>query len=170
MIPVNIDHVKKFIQFAAKELKLPNLPQIKLVGSSENKYDAFGHSQGSRIVVRITDRHPIDIMRTIAHELIHYRDNILRIRNPDSVKEDRANLMAGRIMRKFDIAHPEVFKDKAVRANMLHEDGLGGSAVNCAGGDGVPGFSPLMGFEMQRKKRKEKTKALREVGKPFGWS
>src|ERR1700755_3471232 len=105
----NVSHVRKFIEFAAKQLGLPSLPQIKLVGSSANRYDAFGHSQGNLIVVRITDRHPIDIMRTIAHELIHYRQNILKMSKNDNFREDNANAMAGRVMRAFDIAHPEVF-------------------------------------------------------------
>lgn len=158
MMPVNVDHVRKFIHFAAKKLNLPSLPHIKLVGSSENRFDAFGHSKGSVIVCRITDRHPIDIMRTLAHEMIHYKQNILKIKASDDWREDNANLMAGRIMRDFDTTHPEVFKDKAVRANMhLNEDALGASAVNSTSAGGVQGFSPLLfGFEFKRKKDPKK--------------
>lgn len=175
MIPVNIQHIRMFIQFAAKELKLPSLPQIKLVGSEENRFDAFGHSKGNLIVTRITDRHPIDICRTIAHELRHYKQNILRMSTNTNWREDDANLMAGRILRKFDIAHPEVFKDKAVRANMLHtlhEDALGASAVNCAAGDGIQNFSPMLGthkkhgFDLKKLQRKQNPKNLRSIFKP----
>jgi hypothetical protein len=43
------------------------------------------------------------------------------------MREDEANALAGRIMRKFDIAYPSVFKDEPI----LHEDS--GVAVNNAG-------------------------------------
>jgi hypothetical protein len=168
MIPVNIEHIRLFIKFAAKELKLPTLPQIKLVGSSENRFDAFGHSTGALIVVRITDRHPIDIMRTIGHELIHYKQNVLKIRASENFKEDQANLMAGRIMRDFDTAFPAAFKDKAIRANMLHCHGLK-EDVGCGPleaapanmtGQAIAGYDPLMQIKDHKKKR---SKALRDA-------
>ena len=177
MIPVNIDHVRKFIQFAGKELKLPTLPSIKLVGSSENRYDAFGHSVGSQIVCRITDRHPIDICRTLAHELIHYKQNILRISTNTNFREDQANLMAGRIMKKFDVAHPEVFKDKAVRANMmspLYEEALSSTAVNAMSGGGMAMIDPMLlgfpdkkaGFDLKKLSKKKNPQQLRKIIKP----
>jgi len=178
MIPVNIDHVKKFIAFCAKELKLPRLPSIKLVGSSENRFDAFGHSQGPNIVCRVTDRHPIDICRTLAHEMIHFKQNLLRASTNTNFREDQANLMAGRIMKKFDVTHPEVFKDKAVRANMFHtlqEDALGGCAINSTG-NGIVGFDPMLmgmpdkrkkeGFDLKKLYKKQDPKNLRSIFKP----
>lgn len=157
MQPVNVNHVRKFIQFAAKELKLPSMPQIKLVGSQENQYDAFGHSVSNLIVVRVTDRHPIDVMRTLAHEMLHYKETVLGIKSSENAKEDQANLVAGRIMRKFDVTHPEVFKDKAIRANMLHEMALGATPPNAMGTSAIGGgsnsiatFDPFL-FKNKRK-------------------
>lgn len=172
----NIQHLRLFIKFAQKELKLPSMPQIKFVGTSENKYDAFGHSISKLIVVRITDRHPIDIMRTIAHELIHYKQNILKIKSTNNKKEDQANVMAGRIMQKFDTTHPEVFRDKTIRANMLHESvnedtALGALATNHTG-PGIQNFDPLLsltkakkrnGFKLDNLFYKKKPKSLRQI-------
>ena len=67
---VSLTHIKLFMKFAAKELGLRTLPNINLVGSSEDEKRAFGHTTGTRITVRDTERHPIDVMRTIAHELM----------------------------------------------------------------------------------------------------
>jgi len=150
MALINTQHIRLFIKFAQKELKLPSMPQIKFVGSSENKYDAFGHSIGKIIVVRITDRHVIDVCRTIAHELQHYKQNILKIKIYGNKKEDQANIIAGRLMQKFDIAHPEVFKDKANM--MLHEDiGLGGVASNSTGPN-IQNFEPLLSLAKAKKR------------------
>jgi hypothetical protein len=178
MIPINIQHLNLFIRFAQKELKLSSMPQIKFVGSSENKYDAFGHSISKLIVVRITDRHPIDICRTIGHELIHYKQNILKIKMNNNKKEDQANVMAGRLMQKFDIAHPEVFKDKYVRANMIHESredileniGLGNVAANMTG-SGIQNFDPLLSLSKAKRGKynldklfyRKKPKSLRQI-------
>ena len=109
---VSRKHLDMFIKFAAKELKLDTLPKIHFVGNEENKYSAFGHAKDDEIFIRITDRHPIDIMRTIAHELVHFNQK----KGSEQSREDNANQMAGRIMRNFDISHPEVFKDKPIKS------------------------------------------------------
>lgn len=166
---INTNHLRLFIKFAQKELKLRSMPQIKFVGSSENKYDAFGHSIGKLIVVRITDRHVIDICRTIGHELLHYKENVLKIK--DRHKEDTANIIAGRLMQKFDTIHPEVFKDKA-NMIILHEDiGLNGLPPNTTG-SGIQNFDPLLSLSKAKKRNdfkldkifyKKRPKTLRQI-------
>jgi hypothetical protein len=152
----SVNDVKKFIHFAAKKLGLSSLPKINLVGSSENAKQAFGHflgtRQGTSISVRITDRHPIDVMRTIAHELIHYKQRISGVRSSEQMKEDEANALAGRIMREYDTANPQSFKDKPIK-----EDGEAvGLAANHTG-DGIENIQPLL------LKKKKDAKTLGEV-------
>jgi len=149
-----MDHLKLFIQFAVKELGIKTLPKIHFVGSKENKMHAFGHTNKKDIYVRVTDRHPLDIMRTLAHELIHCRQKS----GGDSWKEDNANEMAGRLMRDFDNKYPHIFKDKAMKANMM-EDSVAANAVG-AGGMGstspgpIQGFDPILKLKPQPMKRK----------------
>lgn len=123
----SIKDVKNFISFAAKRLGLTSLPRISLVGKEENSKNAFGHFLGDRkgasITVRITDRHPIDVMRTIAHELIHYKQRSSNVKASEQMKEDEANALAGRIMRDYDTTYPKAFKDKPI-----NEDGSMGAA------------------------------------------
>lgn len=149
---VSINHLNMFIKFAAKELGLKTLPKMHFVGSSENSKHAFGHTNGKDVYVRITDRHPIDIMRTIAHELMHCKQ-----KNSVKFREDEANAMAGRIMRKFDNTYPEVFKDKSIKANMM-EDGVAANAVGAGGMGPTPspmqGFNPILNLKSQPLKRK----------------
>lgn len=105
-----------FIKFAAKELRLSKIPNIHFVGNEENKYNAFGHSVNSDIHVRVTERHPNDIMRTIVHELVHFKQNISgRSKSSESSREDEANTLAGRIMKKFNLSYPSSFKQLAIR-------------------------------------------------------
>lgn len=156
---VSLTHIKLFIKFAAKELGLRTLPNINFVGSSENRMSAFGHTRGNDISVRVTERHPIDIMRTIAHELIHSKQNQLNSKIGD---EDQANALAGRIMRKFDIKYPHVFKDKAIKANMMEDGGMTTSALpaNRMGGSsstpgtgGIDTVDPLLKLKSPLKRK-----------------
>ena len=101
-----------FITFAVKELKLKSCPKIRLVGHQEDTRDAFGHSDGHEIVVRISGRHPLDVMRTIAHELTHVKQGT--VMRGEQQREDNANAIAGRVMRKYDNTYPNAFKLKDI--------------------------------------------------------
>jgi hypothetical protein len=158
---VSMKHVNDFVAFASQKLKLKSLPKMKLVGPEEDKMKAFGHfvdnenGDGS-VSVRVTDRHPIDIMRTIAHELIHHMQNVSGVSQEDRMKEDEANALAGRIMREYDMKHPNVFKDKPVPS--VNEDGVAPAATNAMGGSSstqgpINTFDPILG----------KKKKLREI-------
>ena len=112
-----IKELQNFVKFAAKELSLSQLPKIHFVGAKENCKNAFGHSIGTDIFIRITERHPIDIMRTIAHELIHVKQAQMG-KHGEQFKEDEANAIAGRIMRKYDTTYPNAFKLQIGRAHV----------------------------------------------------
>lgn len=147
------------MKFAVKELNLKTLPNVKFVGNSEDKKAAFGHSTGKNIVVRITERHPIDIMRTLTHELIHFKQNVLKYKIGN---EDQANALAGRIMRKFDLKYPHIFKDKAIKANMMEDGGMTtsalpanrmGSSSSTPGTGGIDTVDPLLKLKMPLKRK-----------------
>ena len=104
--------VQKFVSFATKHLKLKGQPHIRFVGDEEDNKQAFGHSKGKEVVVRVTNRHPIDVMRTLAHELTHFRQS--NSKASDQSREDNANAIAGRIMRDYDTKYPKTFKDRPI--------------------------------------------------------
>lgn len=148
------EHIKKFIPFAAKELGLTSLPKIHFVGHEEDKKAAFGHSKGNDITVRTVGRHPIDVMRTLAHELIHHRQNLTKKKNGERMREDEANAIAGRVMRNFDTAHPEVFKDRPLPEDVASNvpNNLMGASSSTHGTGGIDTIDPLM-----KKKNRQNT-------------
>lgn len=149
--------IELFIKFVSRELKLKTLPNIKFAGSEENKKNAFGHSIGNNITIRVTERHPVDVMRTIAHELVHFKQNHTGSYRSDS-REDQANMLAGRIMRKFDVTYPNIFKEKAIReevASAVPANSMGASS-STQGTGGIDIYDPLMQFLRRRKKKKLK--------------
>jgi hypothetical protein len=107
-----------FIKFCRSELKIEKLPKIIFKRdpnwSSENK--TFGHYNNSenQLVVGLRNRHPMDIMRTLAHELVHHRQYEMGEVPMDAGKdgskwENQANSVAGVIMRRYGKKHPEIF-------------------------------------------------------------
>lgn len=113
-----VEAMRTFLSMAAEELALRRLPQIIWITEPKvtEKNQSFGKYTNDDKVIRVVlrNRHPLDVMRTLAHELVHYKqDTEGRIR-PDSGAtgspiEDEANALAGRIMRRFGRSNPKAF-------------------------------------------------------------
>ena len=113
--------VSLFSLFCKNELKIKNLPTLHLIKSPRfaAKIAAFGEiSSHNRIVIDIKDRQPMDILRTVAHELVHYKQHESGKHgsgHAGSVTENEANAKAGILMRKFGQTHAKIFKLPPVR-------------------------------------------------------
>jgi hypothetical protein len=107
---------KEFVKFTVKELGLKSLPKsIKFEGDDYSaKHLTFGTYNPStdEVVVVKDQRHPIDVLRTLAHELVHHkqREDGKELNGEDgSDIENEANAKAGELMRKFRKVRPEIF-------------------------------------------------------------
>ena len=104
------------LQLCQQELELDELPPINLIDDapaikSGNK-NSFGEFDGTTVHVVTTDRHPLDVMRTLAHELSHWKQRLegQEMDGEDgSDTENQANALAGVIMRRFGEKYPEYF-------------------------------------------------------------
>jgi hypothetical protein len=113
--------LKRFIVFLKRELSLTiDIPYILIDDVDFSKKNmAFGMMNSDGIIyISIINRHPIDILRTLAHEYVHYKQSIKRVvmnSNPGSPSENEANAKAGEIMRKYGKLHPELFDLMSIR-------------------------------------------------------
>ena len=113
--------LKKFIVFLKRELSLTiDIPYILIDDADFSKKNrAFGMMNSDGVVyISIINRHPLDILRTVAHEVVHYKQSIKRVAmnpNPGSPSENEANAKAGEIMRKYGKLHPELFDLMSIR-------------------------------------------------------
>lgn len=112
--------IRKFVDFAANELDLKELPEITLhrdnKRSQENR--SFG-GYGGDIHVTMTNRHLMDVCRTLAHEMVHFKQDLEGRIEPDSGGdgtpiENEANAVAAVIMRKWGKLHPSLFGTPAI--------------------------------------------------------
>lgn len=113
------DIVKKFLPFAKDFLKLKNLPEIEFVEKPafSQKIGAFGEIVDKRIIINVKNRHPMDVLRTLAHELTHYKQHQKKVNGhniPGSPTENEANKLAGTLVRKFGETHAQYFKLSAI--------------------------------------------------------
>lgn len=108
--------MKRFVEYACGELNI-NEPKIHIINSPtySQEYKSFGGYIPSeeKIMVVVHNRNMADILRTLAHELVHHMQNM----NGDELNgedgsniENEANAMAGVIMRKFGRENPEIFE------------------------------------------------------------
>lgn len=107
---------KEFVKFTVKELGLKSLPKsIKFEGdeySAQNLTFGTYNPSTDEVVVVKGQRHPIDVLRTLAHELVHHkqREDGQELNGEDgSDTENEANAKAGELMRKFRTVRPEIF-------------------------------------------------------------
>lgn len=108
-----------FVQFACVELEIDQPPLIIL--ESEKQKAIFNRSFGGyspstkSITTNIAERHRADIFRTIAHELVHYKQDLNDMLDENSGEtgsdiENEANALAGVIMRKYAQRNPALFE------------------------------------------------------------
>lgn len=114
----NIDQIKDFIRWSLKQLNVQK-PYPKFTISKNTKQAQDGHHtgmhSGKTIWVYVGNRNLIDIFRTIFHELTHERQFQLDMIDdgdsyPGSPVEALADMMAGKYIKIYGKAHPEIFQ------------------------------------------------------------
>jgi Zn-dependent peptidase ImmA (M78 family) len=100
--------ISHFLEFIKKELNLSNLPKIIIVDdpkfSIDNKTFGTFDIDDNCIRIQVSQRHKLDIFRTLAHEIIHYNQRKSGKEldgNDGSVDENEANSKAAVILRKY---------------------------------------------------------------------
>ncbi len=116
---LDVRDVADFVNFAKKKLGIDD--DIKVALAFKRTPDlvttAYYDVANNMLKVYSKDRAIIDVCRSIAHELVHHKQNLEgRITNSESDGadgspiENEANAVAGVIIRKWGRIHPEVYQ------------------------------------------------------------
>jgi hypothetical protein len=112
-IKQKVQHIKEFADFCLNMLDIAQRPKIKLVKDTGTAALGFIDADNGEIVVTFKNRHQMDIMRTLAHEIVHYKQ--MHYYDPDgstgSYDENQANALAGVLMRKWGQENPHLFNE-----------------------------------------------------------
>ena len=140
------DLVDKFLDFVVKELELDQPFSVYFVDDKSNAKDPLGKTamynpKTKSVYVYATNRHPKDMLRSIAHELMHHKQNCEGYLEelPLEDAEKKAN-EAGYLLRKY-------------------EDGLK---------EAIPGPGPRLPFQSRLAKRAD-AERRKPSGWPSGW-
>lgn len=109
-----------FFPIAMKVLGITKLPRIKLVMQvNDQEQPTFGRFDNGNVTIELgmANRHPIDILRTLAHELVHFKQLLNNQLGPNSgetgsPEENEAHELAGVIMRHFNKMHRHYFHSR----------------------------------------------------------
>ena len=108
--------LNKFIEFTKDKLELDSLPEINFTQGFERsvKHHSFGGYGNNQINISVSNRHINDVCRTLAHELVHYRQDLRNELDDNagdtgSPQENEANAMAAVVMREWGQLHPKLF-------------------------------------------------------------
>ena len=104
-----------FVKFVCDELQINDHPRIDVVDSVPGADGlTFGQYNPEQRTIYLVSkgRHPKDVMRTLAHELVHYKQDLQDVLGPESgatgsPEENEANATAGVVMRNYSEQSPE---------------------------------------------------------------
>lgn len=104
-----------FVKFACDELQINEHPPIDVVDSVPGADGlTFGqYNPTTRTIYLVAKgRHPKDVFRTLAHELVHYKQDLQDQLDAESgitgsEEENEANATAGVVMRNYSEQNPE---------------------------------------------------------------
>ena len=107
---IDKERLVEFVKFVKNELGIKITPTIKLLnGRGELKTTAhYNYSSPEKIIkVNAKNRHIVDVMRSVAHEMVHHRQfEQGRVDGPKPPDiggdiEDEANSLAGQYIKLF---------------------------------------------------------------------
>jgi hypothetical protein len=113
--------IQHFVEWATGRLKLQEQPKVNLIGGgefAETKTSLGGYNpQTKEIYVAIEGRLGADILRTIAHEMVHRKqDEMGLVRNESdgndgSPIENNAHAVAGILMREYGRINKQIYTE-----------------------------------------------------------
>ena len=112
--PKTADNFKNFIGFCCKELGAKTPPNIRLTARELPETFGYYDIDENSITVSYARRHQMDVMRTLAHEIVHHvqRENKEDLDGRDgSIDENEANAKAGLVLRKWASRKPHLFSE-----------------------------------------------------------
>ena len=116
-----VDKVKKFAAWAIDQLDIKGTPDIEYGTDMGRvlKQRSFGSTNSAgKIWVHCSNRNAADAMRTLCHELVHFKqfeDGTATDGMDDDHRlavEDEANAIAGRLMRAYGKLDKTIYENK----------------------------------------------------------
>ncbi len=110
--------IKEFVKFVAEKLHMDEVPKVKVSKDPEfaTKNKTFGiyFPDANATTVETYGRNIVDVLRTIAHELTHHRQNEVGSTKSRTELEIEATTAAGMLVKIFCEDHPELYGSEEI--------------------------------------------------------
>ena len=119
--PYTEDQYIDFIEYAIDELEIEESPVIKIEREATGNYTTGSYNKKTgEIKIKGTKRQLADVLRSIAHEMVHHRQNELglivgKIPAVGGKIEDDANMYAGQLVKSYGQQLPEIYTENTVQ-------------------------------------------------------
>lgn len=111
--------INDFVKFVAKKLRIDELPQVQIKKdpnfASDNKTFGMYFPDHSGFIVEVYGRNIVDVLRTVAHELVHHRQNEVNSSKTHVDLEIEATYAAGILVKLYCADHPELYSSKEIK-------------------------------------------------------
>lgn len=139
--------IDDFVEFVKKELGIKNEVDVQLQNNKDGikttavyKYQDEGDEDFEQSEIRVfaLGRALVDVLRSIAHEMVHHMQNEKgdlkgKHSNVGGPIEDEANAVAGEMIKAYGLEHPEIYPE-GVETEMGEQE-EGGDTGGDGGGD-----------------------------------
>ncbi len=111
--------IEEFVKWVCKELQLKKCPTIIIQNGKGNLKTTANYDyekENKTIRVNGKNRALVDILRSVAHELVHnkqFEQGRLEVKPPDIgfEIEDEANAVAGQLIKLYALNHKDIYDD-----------------------------------------------------------
>lgn len=110
--------IAEFVKYCQQELNIQELPYIKFINDKNwvAQYRSFGEYNPNQRSIKVysLNRNTADVLRSLAHELVHHRQEELGMIEAMSGEtgseiENEANALAGVLLRDFGEENVEIY-------------------------------------------------------------
>lgn len=110
------DVIKDFVKFVGEKLRMDHLPRFRIDTdpkfATDNKTFGMYFPEHNGFIVEVYDRNIVDVLRTIAHEMTHHRQNEVGSHKSHVDLENEATMAAGMLVKLYCESHPELYSKK----------------------------------------------------------
>ena len=138
--------IDDFVEFVKKELGIDNEVDVQLQNNKDGikttavyKYQDEGDKDFEQSEIRVfaLGRALVDVLRSIAHEMVHHKQNEDgelkgKHSNVGGPIEDEANAVAGEMIKAYGLDHPEIYPEGVETEMGEQEDGGDGGGDSSA--------------------------------------
>lgn len=105
-------HIHEFCGWCCEQLGI-NVPDLNLAPKNDTTALGYTNMKDGSVTIVVADRHQMDIMRTLAHELVHCKQMTTHTPCGDtgSKDENEANALAGVLMREWGQQNPDLYTE-----------------------------------------------------------